>query len=149
MKGIFEELHYLTSIPALSGLEEKMIREMVSRFKPLANKVEVDQIGNVTATFNGKSENEPSMLVFAHIDELGLMVRKIEKNGFLRFDRIGGMPEKTLMASSWMCIRQMEIRLTREWWEPIHIITHLQRQKGLFQVIKICILILVFPVMRR
>ena len=29
MKGIFEELHYLTSIPALSGLEEKMIREIL------------------------------------------------------------------------------------------------------------------------
>jgi len=97
MKTIVEELEHLTSIPALSGLEDKMIKEMVERFKPLADSVEVDKLGNVTAIFNGNSTDEPSMLVFAHVDELGLMVRKIEKNGFIRFDRIGGMPEKTLM----------------------------------------------------
>jgi putative aminopeptidase FrvX len=98
MKSIVEELQVLTSIPALSGLEDNMIREMVKRFKPLADEVEVDRIGNITATFKGKDEKEPSLLVFAHLDELGLMVRKIEKNGYLRFDRIGGVPEKTLMA---------------------------------------------------
>lgn len=98
MKGIVEELKYLTNIPALSGLEDNMIREMAKRLKPLADEVEIDRIGNVTATFKGKDENEPSMLVFAHVDELGLMIRKIEKNGYLRFDRIGGVPEKTLMA---------------------------------------------------
>jgi len=97
MKDIFTELKNLTSIPALSGLEDKMIKEMVDRFKPLADSVEVDRIGNVTAAFKGKSDKEPSMLVFAHVDELGLMVRKVEKDGFLRFDRIGGVPEKTLM----------------------------------------------------
>ena len=97
MKSIVEELEYLTSIPALSGMEDNMIREMVSRLEPLADEVEVDRIGNITATFTGKDENEPSMLVFAHIDELGLMISKIEKNGYLRFDRIGGVPEKTLM----------------------------------------------------
>ena len=97
MKDIFTELQHLTSIPALSGLEDKMIKEMVGRFEPLADSVEVDRIGNVTATFKGRDEKEPAMLVFAHMDELGLMVRKIEGNGFLRFDRIGGVPEKTLM----------------------------------------------------
>jgi len=97
MKSIVEELKYLTSIPALSGLEDNMIREMIKRLKPLADKVETDRIGNVTATFKGREEKEPSMLVFAHVDELGLMIRKIEKNGYLRFDRIGGVPEKTLM----------------------------------------------------
>ena len=97
MKSIVEELEYLTSIPSLSGMEDNMIREMVSRLEPLADKVEVDRIGNVTATFTGKDENEPSLLVFAHVDELGLMISKVEKNGYLRFDRIGGVPEKTLM----------------------------------------------------
>jgi putative aminopeptidase FrvX len=97
MKSVVEELKHLTSIPSLSGMEDNMIREMTGRLKPLADEVEIDRLGNVIATFKGKSENEPSMLVFAHMDELGLMIKKIEKNGFLRFDRIGGVPEKTLM----------------------------------------------------
>ncbi len=70
MKPIVEELKHLTSIPALSGMEDSMIKEMVQRLTPLADEVEVDRLGNVTATFKGKSEKEPSMLVFAHVDEL-------------------------------------------------------------------------------
>jgi putative aminopeptidase FrvX len=97
MKSIVEELSHLTSIPALSGLEDKMIKEMVARLKPLADEIVVDRLGNVTATFKGRDDKEPTLLVFAHMDELGLMVRKVEKNGYLRFDRIGGVPERTLM----------------------------------------------------
>lgn len=96
MNTILEELRHLTAIPALSGMEDRMITEMVNRFKPLADNVEVDNLGNVTATFKGKDKNSPRLLIFAHIDELGLMVTKVESDGFLRFDRIGGVPEKTL-----------------------------------------------------
>lgn len=96
MNNIVEELRHLTSISAISGMEDRMISEMVKRFEPYADEVEVDNLGNVTATFEGKDEEVPSLLIFAHIDEVGLMVTKVEPNGFLRFDRIGGVPEKTL-----------------------------------------------------
>lgn len=96
MKSIVEELDYLTGIPAVSGMEDRMVAEMVKRFTPLADEVEVDNLGNVTATFRGTEENAPKLLIFAHVDEVGLMVTKVEPNGFLRFDRIGGIPEKTL-----------------------------------------------------
>lgn len=96
MKHIVEELKYLTSISALSGMEDRMITEMVKRLTPLADAVEVDNLGNVTATFNGRSDKEPRLLIFAHMDEVGLMVTKVDANGYLRFDRIGGVPEKTL-----------------------------------------------------
>jgi putative aminopeptidase len=91
-----KELKHLTSIPALCGMEDRMVTEMVNRFQPLTDEIVVDLLGNVTATFKGKDEKEPTLLVFAHMDELGLMITKIEEDGFLRFDRIGGVPEKTL-----------------------------------------------------
>ena len=53
MKSIAEELNHLTSIPALSGLEDKMIKEMHNRLKPLADEINIDRLGNVTATFKG------------------------------------------------------------------------------------------------
>jgi putative aminopeptidase len=96
MNNIFEEMQYLTSIPALSGMEDRMITEMVSRFKPLADEVDVDRLGNVVATFHGKETEDPKLMFFAHVDELGLMITKVEPNGFLRFERVGGIPEKTL-----------------------------------------------------
>lgn len=96
MKSIFEELDFLTSIPAVSGAEDKIIKEVRSRLETLTDEVHVDRLGNVTATFKGTNQNAPSILFFAHLDELGLIVRKVEDNGFLRVERIGGVPEKTL-----------------------------------------------------
>jgi putative aminopeptidase FrvX len=93
--GILEEL---TSIPALSGREDAMIDFMRSHFEPWADEVHVDRVGNVTATLRGERE-QPSLLVFAHMDELGLIIRKIEDDGFLRFERVGGVPEKSLLGT--------------------------------------------------
>ena len=33
-------------------------------------------------------------MLFTHMDQLGLIVRKIEDDGFLKFERVGGVPEK-------------------------------------------------------
>ena len=35
-------------------------------------------------------------MLFAHMDQLGLVVRKIEANGLVRVERLGGVPEKAL-----------------------------------------------------
>jgi len=94
------ELEKLLLIPAPSGLEDLMVSEMRDRFLKYTKLVEVDNLGNVHAKFDGKSSDETMILIFAHIDQIGLMVSKIETNGYLRFNRIGGVPEKTLMGTS-------------------------------------------------
>ncbi len=43
--------------------------------------------------------DRPTFLIFAHMDELGLIVRKIDGDGFIRFERVGGIPEKTLLGT--------------------------------------------------
>jgi putative aminopeptidase FrvX len=96
VEKICEQLKSLTAVAALSGFEDLLIGEVRRRLAQHADAVVVDRIGNVTATFNGKDAREPKLLVFAHIDEVGLMVSKIEQSGFLRFERVGGVPEKTL-----------------------------------------------------
>ena len=91
-------LERLTSIPALSGREDPLIRIMLDYFKAQADDVQVDRMGNVIATVEGGAER-PQLLIFAHMDELGLIVRKIEADGFLRFERVGGVPEKSLLGT--------------------------------------------------
>ncbi|MEE8122348.1 MAG: M42 family metallopeptidase [Anaerolineales bacterium] len=93
-----ELLEELTAIPALSGREEAMIAAMRRHFEPVADEVRVDRLGNVIATIEGKAD-EPKLLIFAHMDELGLIVRKIDEDGFLRFERVGGVPEKSLLGT--------------------------------------------------
>lgn len=91
-----ELLQELTETPALSGREDLLISKMEAYFSDNSDRVEVDRLGNVTAWFPGR-EPGPSLLIFAHMDELGLIIRKIDQDGFLRFERVGGVPEKSLL----------------------------------------------------
>jgi putative aminopeptidase FrvX len=50
---------------------------------------------NLIATLDGAKE-APSVMLFTHMDQLGFVVRKIEANGLVRIERLGGVPEKAL-----------------------------------------------------
>ena len=54
-----------------------------------------DRLGNLIATLDGR-QGAPSVMLFAHMDQLGFVVRKIEANGLVRVERLGGVPEKAL-----------------------------------------------------
>jgi putative aminopeptidase FrvX len=90
-------LRTLTSIPAVSGHEDRMIGYLKHRLEGLSDEVQVDGIGNVTARF-GKPQGGPKVLLFAHMDQLGLCVKRLGEDGFLRVDRIGGVNRKALVA---------------------------------------------------
>lgn len=93
-----ELLKQLCEIPAISGHEDRLIRYVVSYVKKLTDNVHVDKLGNVTATFPGEDPQGASIAFFAHLDEIGMIVRKVEDNGFLRVERIGGVPERALVS---------------------------------------------------
>jgi putative aminopeptidase FrvX len=90
LQSLVEEL---TAIAAPSGNEDRMIARVRSELRAYGLEPEVDSIGNVTVTLGSGS---PSLLLFAHLDQLGLVVRAIEADGFLRVERLGGVPERVL-----------------------------------------------------
>jgi putative aminopeptidase FrvX len=84
----------LMLIPGLSGHEERVAASIRSR---LAVASTVDRLGNVIATFPGDPE-KPSVMVFTHMDQLGFFVRKVEADGLIRVERMGGVSEKAMAA---------------------------------------------------
>ncbi len=95
---MLQTLRDLMLTEALSGHEKKMAVKMKACFAPHADEVVVDRVGNVSATLRGSDPAAPSLMVFAHMDQLGFVVRKIEENGLIQVDRLGGIPEKVLPA---------------------------------------------------
>lgn len=86
-----ELLTDLMSVPGLSGHEDRVRRRISQHLGPLDS--ETDRLGNLWTTFQGEG---PSVLLFTHMDQLGFIVRKIEDDGFLRLERLGGVPERAL-----------------------------------------------------
>jgi len=75
-----------TSSP--SGYEfeaQKVIEKYVT---PMAESVKKDALGNRISTINSKGS--PHVLMMGHMDEIGFIIRYINKDGFLFFDTIGG-----------------------------------------------------------
>ena len=85
-----EQLKELTDMSAPSGFEDPMIEYMSEKISSYGVKSEVDPLGNVLAHL-GDSSGKPKIMIMAHMDEVGLVVRKIEPDGFLRIERIGGV----------------------------------------------------------
>jgi putative aminopeptidase FrvX len=91
-------LQELTAILAPSGYEDPMIRYMRAAFEKAGCAVEVDGLGNVIARVRPAQDGFPHAVVFAHMDELGFIVRKVESDGFVRLQRLGGVPERAMAA---------------------------------------------------
>lgn len=82
------------AVPRVSGYEGEMAKRLAADFGTRADTVTTDRVGNVIASFKGKDETVPSLMIFAHMDTIGFIITAIDENGFLRADRMGGVPEK-------------------------------------------------------
>ena len=89
-------LKEMTAIPALAGHETKLARYLRQAFTPYDDEISVDKAGNLIAKLNGTDPRAPKIMIFAHMDQLGFLVRRIESDGFVRLERLGGIPEKVL-----------------------------------------------------
>ncbi len=87
------DLTDLMMIPGLSGHEDRVRREIATRLASMGVATRTDRLGNLVATFDGDG---PSVMLFTHMDQLGFVVRRIEADGFLRVERLGGVPERAL-----------------------------------------------------
>ena len=85
----------LKRIPGLSGHEDRVRRRLAREMNSLGLATRTDRLGNLIVTLAGDSAR-PSVMLFTHMDQLGLIIRKIESNGLLRVERLGGVPERAL-----------------------------------------------------
>jgi putative aminopeptidase len=99
MKPIHLELdllNNLTQMPGLPGREKDVARLIESYIQLIDWNTSRDSLGNVIAH---KPGNGPKVLLIAHMDEVGLIVRRITKDGFLLVERLGGMGLRSLPGS--------------------------------------------------
>lgn len=83
----------LAALPGLSGNEEQVANEVKKQFLPYCDEVTIDPMFNVIAHKKGTG---PKVMIAAHMDEIGLMVAKIEKDGALRMGSVGGVDPRIL-----------------------------------------------------
>lgn len=95
--GMKNFLRDICEAPGVSGYEHNVAKIVHAAFSDHVDEVRQDRLGNVVFYKKGTGENRPRILLAAHMDEIGLMVTKVEEGGFLRFSAIGGIDPRTIV----------------------------------------------------
>jgi len=81
----------LVETPGPSGYESQIRQTIADIIKPLVDHLEVDKLGNIIARIDSHSDNPKTLMLSAHMDEIGVIATHIDSNGFIRFTNIGGV----------------------------------------------------------
>src|SRR5579883_2214343 len=80
-------LKRLTETPGTSGREEQVRELVISEMRPLVDEISVDALGNVIGVKHGSGKAK--VMLAAHMDEIGFLVKHIDDKGYLRVQPVG------------------------------------------------------------
>lgn len=92
-KDLLRKLTGATGIPGYEGEIRQILREEMAPY----TQIQVDRLGCLIAKKTGAAV-EPRVMLAAHMDEIGFMVKAITPEGFLRFTPLGGWSDQVLLA---------------------------------------------------
>ncbi|HEY8485834.1 MAG TPA: hypothetical protein VIL11_00435 [Limnochordales bacterium] len=94
-------LEELSQAVAISGHEQELARWVAERLGSWCDEVRQDPLGNVIGVRRARPWKDapcpPRVMLAAHLDEVGLVVSRIERGGFLRVLPVGGVNPQVLM----------------------------------------------------
>ena len=86
-------LHELCDINGVSGFEKDVANFICDKIKYNCDSLYISSLGNVVAFKKGAKTPSKKVMYCAHMDEVGLMIRHINDDGTLLFEKVGIMPE--------------------------------------------------------
>ena len=89
-----KNLMKLCNFEGVSGFEFELGEKFRQILEEYCDCTETDILGNVIGRLGNRGEK--TVMIEAHLDEIGLMVKDIDDNGFVRFAKIGGINPATL-----------------------------------------------------
>ncbi len=123
-KELFENL---VAIPGISGREER-IREFVKeRLTPLVDEVFVDRLGSIVGIRRGSG---PKVMLSAHMDTIGFLVKHIDDSGFISLSPVGGFDPRTLAVQRVLVCGDRDYDGLLYWkTKPVHVLSEEEKKK--------------------
>ncbi|MEM2394068.1 MAG: M42 family metallopeptidase [Candidatus Bathyarchaeia archaeon] len=94
---LVETLEKLSNACGVAGREEEVKSLVKDLLRPYVDEIKEDKLGNVIGVKWG-GENALKVMLAAHMDEIGLLVKTISKEGFIQFAKMGGIDDRILLA---------------------------------------------------
>lgn len=92
-------LRELSELAGVSGDEGRVRDRIWEAVRDVVDGGKVDAMGNLI-TWRGADKPGPRLMIAAHMDEIGLMVTRIDGDGMLRFKKVGGIDDRVLASKA-------------------------------------------------
>lgn len=113
--------------PGAPGFENKVRNLVLKEIKNCVDNIDIDNMGNIIALKKGKDDSK-SVMVAAHMDEIGFIVTHINDKGFLKFHPLGGFDPKTLTSQRVIVHGKKDI-IGVMGSKPIHVMTSEEKNR--------------------
>lgn len=87
----------LCNLDGVSGSEGDVRAFILDKIKPYTENIEIDSIGNVIAKRKGRKSGK-TVMIAAHMDEVGFIISGITEKGFLEFKTVGGIDTRVIIS---------------------------------------------------
>ena len=93
---MIELVKQLGALPGPSGCEDAVREFVLEKVKPFADEIKTDAIGNIMVFRKGKKALERPVVLCAHMDEVGVIIKQITDDGMLKFGFVGGVDPRVV-----------------------------------------------------
>lgn len=96
-------LERVCNTPGVSGYEDEVQSLVRDVLQQSCDEVRLDRLGNVTGLKKAAQPpaghaRPPRVVLAAHVDEIGMMVKHVDDSGFIRFEPIGGLNSQVIVS---------------------------------------------------
>lgn len=133
---LIDTIKDLCQLSGVSGNEDAVRSYLKEKAAPYATEMRVDALGNLIVFKKGKKSTGNTLLLAAHMDEVGLIVRSVTEDGYLKFACVGGIDRRVLLSKP-VAVGKNKIPGVIGM-KPIHLTTAEER-KSISKVKELCI----------
>lgn len=94
----FKHLEALSTLPGAPGHEKRIKAYIEGEIKNDVDEILYDRLGSIIGVKKGDG---PKIMIAGHMDEVGLLVTQITKEGFIKFQTLGGWFSQVMLAQVW------------------------------------------------
>jgi len=123
-------LEPLSQINGISGQESAVAQYLEKQYRKYTDEIIYDNLGSIFAVKRSKNPSAKKVLIVGHMDEVGFMVKSINKTGCLTIHPVGGWWSQTLLGQRVSVVnRQQEVFKGVIGSIPPHLLTEADRSK--------------------
>lgn len=94
---LMDTIQELCLLSGVSSYEDEVRAYIKEKAAPYADEMRVDPMGTLIVFKKGKKATGNKLLLAAHMDEVGLIIKRVTDHGYLKFDCVGGIDRRVLL----------------------------------------------------